>query len=84
MSKEDALKFNYDIFSARTGNIYTTSLLEQWTDWALENKAIPDEVWEKDRRFYDPFRPNIETNGFSSADEVKNSLAYSLQRCETY
>jgi hypothetical protein len=29
MIAEDAKRFNYNIFSARTGNIYTTSLLLQ-------------------------------------------------------
>jgi hypothetical protein len=30
-------------------------------------------VWEKDGRFYDPFRPNIEPDGFASAEEMENS-----------
>ena len=69
----EAAKFNYGIFSARTGNIYTTSLLLQWTRWALGKTTPPDEVWEKDGRFYDPFRPNIEPNGFASKEEVLRS-----------
>jgi hypothetical protein len=35
LSPENARRFNYGIFSARTGNIYRTSLLLQWTSWAL-------------------------------------------------
>ncbi|MFC4701904.1 GSCFA domain-containing protein [Glaciecola siphonariae] len=78
MSAEDAARFNYDIFSSRTGNIYTTSLLDQWTNWALGYKEIPSEIWEKDGRFYDPFRPNIEPQGFASADEVVRSRQYTV------
>ena len=67
-------KFNYNIFSARTGNLYTTSLLKQWTEWALGRKSVPEEYWMNDGRFYDPFRPRIEPNGFESAEEMRRSL----------
>src|SRR5579859_492549 len=43
MKPETAREFNYDIFSCRTGNIYTTSLLKQWTSWALGSSPVPDE-----------------------------------------
>jgi hypothetical protein len=62
--------FNYGIFSFRTGNIYTAALLKQWIKWSISDKTIPEEVWIKDNRFYDPFRPNIEPNGFSSFEEM--------------
>jgi hypothetical protein len=77
---DDALakKYGYKVFSARTGNIYTTSLLKQWTQWALGEKAVPNEVWTKDGRYFDPFRPRIETNGFESSEEMKLSQAHTL------
>lgn len=70
LSEQDTVRFNYGVFSARTGNIYTTSLLLQWTSWALEQSVPPDEVWEKGGRFFDPFRPQIEPDGFASREEV--------------
>lgn len=73
LSPAGAKKFNYNVFSARTGNIYTTSLLKQWTEWSLTKKSVPEEVWEKDGRFYDPFRPVIEPEGFASIEELKLS-----------
>lgn len=73
LSDEHAHQFNYGVFSARTGNIYTSSLLLQWISWATGEKAPPDEVWEKNDRFYDPFRPNIEPNGFANAEELVRS-----------
>jgi hypothetical protein len=70
LSEANAKKFNYGVFSARTGNIYTASLLKQWLGWATKKARVPDEVWEQEGRFYDPFRPNIEPDGFESRDEM--------------
>lgn len=68
-----ARRYNYGVFSARTGNIYTTTLLLQWTRWAIDPGTIPDIVWERDGRFFDPFRPNVEPDGFADADELRRS-----------
>jgi hypothetical protein len=74
LSEKNCKAYNYNIFSARTGNIYTTTLLKQWTEWALGKKDSPNEIWEKGGRYYDPFRPTIEPNGFYSPEEVRQSL----------
>jgi hypothetical protein len=66
-------RYNYGIFSARTGNIYTTKALRQWMEWAVGQAEPPSEVWEQDGRFYDPFRPAIEPNGFASLEEMRQS-----------
>lgn len=63
-------KYNYGIFSARTGNIYTTKLLLQWLQWAFGTDTPPEEVWEHQGRYYDPFRPAIEPDGFESPEEL--------------
>jgi hypothetical protein len=73
LSEENKKRFNFDIFSARTGNMYTTSLLNQWCEWAADVKPLPQEVWESKERFYDPFRPIVEPNGFASSNEVVQS-----------
>lgn len=73
LSNANQKSFNYNVFSARTGNIYTTSLLKQWTEWALDKTEVPTEIWQQEERFYDPFRPNIEPNGFESAEELRQS-----------
>ena len=78
LSEQNAELLNYNIFSARTGNIYTTSLLKQWTNWALGKSAVPGECWQKDSRFYDPFRPRIEPNGFESDEEMRLSQAQAI------
>lgn len=72
-------KFGYNVFSSRTANIYTTSLLLQWAKWALSGEQPPEEAWEQSGRFYDPFRPKIENNGFASLDELMKSRAQAIR-----
>jgi hypothetical protein len=79
LNREDAVRFNYDVFSSRTGNIYTVTLLKQWVSWATGETRPPDEIWEYDGRFYDPFRPNIEPNGFSSPEEMVQSREMAIE-----
>jgi len=79
LSSELSNKYNYGVFSARTGNIYTVSLLRQWLGWADGSIMIPDEIWERDGRYFDPFRPNIEPNGFESRDELMMSRGVSIK-----
>lgn len=70
LSNNSKKLFNYDVFSSRTGNIYTTSLLLQWIKWSLDSDLVPEDVWEEDGRYFDPFRPAIEPNGFASKEEL--------------
>ena len=79
LSPETIAAFNYDVFSARTGNIYTVGILEQWINWSTGRAAVPDEIWEKDGRFYDPFRPAIEPGGFEQADEIAPNRQITLR-----
>ncbi|MEL6467947.1 MAG: GSCFA domain-containing protein [Pseudomonadota bacterium] len=66
----DARGLGYGVFSFRTGNIYTPSMLRQWLELAYGIRPEDPEVWEKEGRFYDPLRPAIEPGGFASADEM--------------
>lgn len=79
LSQENTKKYNYNVFSARTGNIYTTSLLKQWVSWAVAGVEVPKEVWIKDGRYYDPFRPRIEPNGFESEEELQSSMQQAIK-----
>lgn len=73
-----AKDYNYGVFSFRTGNIYTPRMMRQWLEWAFGDADTPTEVWQMGNRFYDPFRPAIEPDGFASADEVVQSRAVTL------
>ena len=70
LSAANRQRFNYELFSARTGNIYTTSLLAQWVSWASGDSTPPPEIWQEGDRFFDPFRPRVEPNGFASPEEM--------------
>lgn len=65
-----AQSFGYGLYSARYGNIYTTRQLMQMVDEMDGTFAPADPVWEKDGRFYDAMRPNIEPDGLDSPDLV--------------
>lgn len=78
LDPEVAKAFNYGVFSFRTGNIYTPKMLRQWLSWAFGDLPEPDEIWQDGARFFDPYRPAIEPNGFASADEVFASRAVTL------
>ncbi|MEP5728261.1 MAG: GSCFA domain-containing protein [Sulfitobacter sp.] len=61
-----AAKFNYGVFSFRTGNIYTPRMLNQWLDLALDGHVGPEPFLTSDGRFVDPMRPMIEPDGFAT------------------
>lgn len=56
-------------FSARYGNVYTVrqalQLLDRANGWVPE-----DDIWERDERFYDAFRPNVFPGGFANRDDL--------------
>lgn len=64
---EDARKAGqYGVFSFRTGNLYTPAMLLQWLQWALGTQPPSRETWQHQGRFFDPFRPAVDTAGFTS------------------
>lgn len=71
--------YGYGLFSARTGNIYTPSLLLQWLEWAFDARALPRETWADGTRLRDPFRPRIEPAGFASVAELERLRAVTLR-----
>ncbi len=69
-----ARAFNYGIFSARTGNIYTAAQLLLLVRMAADGDD-PDlaEYWAEGARVADSLRPAIEPSGFASAEEARLS-----------
>ncbi|ECI7685893.1 GSCFA domain-containing protein, partial [Salmonella enterica subsp. enterica] len=62
--------FNYGVFSARYGNIYTTRQLIQLVKRATGAFEPRENVWKLDNgNLVDPFRPNIQPNGYSRTDD---------------
>ena len=64
LSDDERKKQNYGIFSARYGNIYTVKQLVQLFDRAFNNFSPAENTWNLGDRFVDPFRPQVEPEGF--------------------
>lgn len=80
LSPEQRRQYGYGVFSFRTGNIYTTSLLRQWIEAAFGVADLDDEVWESaNGAIIDPLRPVIEPTGFASLEECVALRRHSLE-----
>ena len=63
-------KHGYGVFSFRTGNIYTAALLKQWVLWTTGKVEQSTESFLDNGRYFDPFRPSLTVEGFSSAEQM--------------
>jgi hypothetical protein len=72
----------YELFTCRTGNIYTAAMLRQWAQWALDERAPPEEFWESGGRWFDPLRPSVEPEGFASREEAQALRGYTVAAFE--
>lgn len=62
---------NYELFSARYGNVYTARQLWQLLRRAYGEFSPVEEAWlESDGSVKDPFRPSIQPGGFVSVEEM--------------
>ncbi|MCA8924184.1 MAG: GSCFA domain-containing protein [Planctomycetes bacterium] len=72
LTPEQRAHHGYGAFSARYGNVYTPRQLVQLVERA-EGRFVPEEpFWPPGRHkgWRDPFRPQIQPNGFASAEEA--------------
>lgn len=68
----EAEKAGYGLFTARYGNIYTSRQLLQLIERAYGRFAPREDVWSRDDgRHVDPFRPNVDAEGYASAEECR-------------
>ncbi|MEP6019995.1 MAG: GSCFA domain-containing protein [Paracoccaceae bacterium] len=72
--------YGYSLYSGRYGNIYTTRQLLQLIEETFSDAPQEPLIWERDGRFFDAIRPNIEPNGFASRAEVIEARAYHIER----
>lgn len=69
---EVAKQFNYGLFTARYGNIYTSRQLVQLLQRVYGLFSPDEDIWiEPDGRVLDPFRPQIQPGGFASEAEFR-------------
>lgn len=70
VSPEVSERFFYGNFSARYGNVYTARQFLQLIEEAAGAHAPAHPVWERQGRFYDALRPNVDPGGYGSAEAV--------------
>jgi hypothetical protein len=78
ISADLARDYGYGQYSARFGNIYTVRQLHQLWQRAYGLFAPQEGVWAQDGRWLDPFRPQIQPDGFASAAELEADRAQHL------
>lgn len=61
---------NFGVYPARFGNVYTARQLLQLFQRAFGLFDPRDGVWQRDGAFFDPFRPQIERNGFTTSQAL--------------
>jgi len=74
-----ARAFGYGLFSARFGNLYTTTQLVQLVERAYGRFRPAEDGWTlPDGRLVDPFRPTATPGGYGSAAELAEDRARHL------
>lgn len=70
-SPDEAKRRNFGVFSARYGNVYTVRQAVQLFDRAFGRFQPEERAWQRrDGRWVDPFRPQVEPDGFDSPEAV--------------
>lgn len=81
---EEKAARQFGVFSARYGNLYTTRQLNQLFDRAYGTFSPADDVWENGAGgFVDAFRPQVEPDGFRTAEDVRKARQEHLAHVRT-
>lgn len=75
LDEATAAQFNYGIYSARYGNIYSARQLLQLFQRAHGAFVPREPAWHEGGAWFDPFRPTIQPGGFASAREFDTDRA---------
>lgn len=83
-SAQIAEMFNFGLFSARYGNIYTSRQLVQLFERAHGQFVPEEDAWvEPNGSFVDPFRPTCNPGGFLSIRELREDRRQHLEAVRT-
>ncbi len=66
-------RFGFDLYSARYGNVYSARQLAQLFARAAGELDPVDQEWTDGERWYDPYRPTVEPDGFATREELVRS-----------
>lgn len=73
---EERKRRNFGVFSARFGNIYTTAQLLQLFQECFGTRIPRETAWQRaDGRFIDPYRQQVEPDGFQDTAAVAEDRA---------
>ena len=72
---ELAAEYGYGVYTARTGNIYTSRQLVQLFDRAYGKFQPEEDVWQDEDGYRDPFRPQIAPEPFLTRAEYRADRA---------
>lgn len=79
LAEDERARRNFGVFSARYGNLYTARQLLQLFEEVFEGRDPAEKAWlRKDGRFVDPYRPQIEPDGFATAEAVADARSLHL------
>ena len=71
LAEAERRRHGYSVFSARFGNIYTTTQLRQLFDECLSRRTPAEtHLVRPDGRLVDPWRQQVEPDGFATLDEL--------------
>ena len=74
LAENERLRRNFGVFSARYGNLYTARQLLQLFEEAFEDRTPAERAWlRSDGRYVDPYRPQIEPDGFETIQAVEDA-----------
>jgi hypothetical protein len=79
LPEEDKVRRNFGVYSARYGNVYTARQLLQLFEEAFDGRDRAETAWlRRDGRFADPYRPQIEPDGFAAIGDVTDARVQHL------
>lgn len=64
LTVDERRRRNFGVFTARYGNVYTVRQAVQLFDRAFGDWSSAEAAWQRDGAFVDPFRPQVEPEGF--------------------
>jgi len=76
----EARRRNFGVYSARYGNVYTVAQAVQLFDRAFGNAPSREPAWKKDATFVDPYRPQVDPDGFLDETTMLSDRAQHLSR----
>jgi len=71
LHEDERTRRNFGVFSGRYGNLYTARQLLQLFEEVFEKRKPAEKAWlREDGRYVDPYRPQIEPDGFETIEAV--------------